>query len=211
MLQDDPVPGMWADPAPHRPVPFRASIRLDLAAYREQGRQVGSPRGSAAVVLSSAGFHAVLLYRVAHAARHAAGPAGAILAGALFWLTRHLYFCSIASSARLHGGLILPHPQGIVIGPDSAVGPGGWIEQNVTFGGSPGKAGMPRVGAGVRIACGAVLIGPVAVGDGSRIGPYAVVAADVPPRSAVDCPPPESRPSTRRPLAESRDALPRGA
>jgi len=202
MVYDDPEPGAWADPAPERPVPFRASVRLDLAAYREYGRQLGSPGGSPAVALGSAGFHAVLLYRIAHATRRVARPVGAILAGFLFWLSRHLYFCSIASTARLHGGLILPYPQGIVIGPGSVVGPGGWIEQNVTFGGTAGKVGLPRVGAGVRIACGAVLIGPVAVGDGSRIGPYAVVAADVPARSAVDGSPPESRPLPRRPPAD---------
>ena len=184
----------WSDPDPRRPVPLRAALRQDLAAYVALGRDDGRARGRAAAALGSPGFHVQVLYRVAHLARHGGGVPGRFVAGLLFWLTRHAYFCSIASTARLHGGLVLPNPQGIVIGGGSEVGPGGVIEQNVTLGGSSGKAGMPRVGAGARLGCGAVLVGPVAVGDGVEVGPYAVVWIDVPARSAVLAPPPELRP-----------------
>ena len=200
--------GGWADPVPRRSVPFWEAVREDVAAHVEHARSAGKPRGRLGIVLGSAGFHAVLLYRIAHAARPA-GPIGAVAAGILFWMTRHLYFCSLSSTARLHGGLILPHPQGIVVGPGTVVGPGGWIEQNVTFGGAPRSDGMPRVGAGVRIACGAVLVGPVTVGDSARIGPYAVIAADIPPGASVDVPGSEVRVSSRR-RPDSHAALPRG-
>ena len=51
---------------------------------------------------------------------------------------------------RLHGGLILPHPQGIVVGPGVVLGPRAWIFQNVTIGGRTGKVGTARVGADAR-------------------------------------------------------------
>ena len=43
--------------------------------------------------------------------------------------------------------MILPHPQGIVIGAGVVVGPRAWIFQNVTIGGGPGKIGVPVIGA----------------------------------------------------------------
>jgi serine O-acetyltransferase len=145
------------------------------------------------VLLGSSGFHVTTLYRLAHVARHRLGPLGRVLAGAIFWLVRHGYGCSIATTARLHGGLILPHPQGIVIGPGVVVGPRSWIFQNVTLGGVPGKPGAPRVGADARLYAGAVLVGPITVGDAVMVGANAVVARDVPSRSAVYAPRAEGR------------------
>jgi serine O-acetyltransferase len=129
----------------------------------------------------------MVLHRLAHTLTHRAGIVGRAAAGLLFWAIRHGYGCSIASTARLHGGVVLPHPQGIVIGPGAVVGPGAWIFQNVTIGGAPGKVGLPRVGADARIYCGAVLTGPIAVGDNVMVGANAVVARDVPGRTLVRC------------------------
>jgi serine O-acetyltransferase len=137
------------------------------------------------VALTSAGFRATLLYRLGHTARGRGGAIGRIVAAFLYWIGRHWYGCSLASTARLHGGLVLPHPQGIVIGGDAVVGPGAWVFQNVTIGGAPERAGMPRIGADARIYAGAVVTGPVRVGDEVVIGANAVVSRDVPSRSAV--------------------------
>ena len=41
----------------------------------------------------------------------AAPRVGRALASVLYWWNRHFYVCSIAPTARLHGGVILPHPQ----------------------------------------------------------------------------------------------------
>jgi serine acetyltransferase len=45
--------------------------------------------------------------------------------------------------------------------------------------------GMPRVGADARIYSGAVIAGPIAVGDNVMIGANAVVTRDIPPRTLV--------------------------
>ncbi len=105
-----------------------------------------------------------------------------------FWIGRHWYGCAIAPSARLHGGLILPHPQGIVIGAGTVVGPHSWIFQNVTLGGGIGKTGMPHVGCEARIYTGAVIAGPVRVGDRVVVSANAVVSRDVPDRAKVRTP-----------------------
>ncbi len=115
-------------------------------------------------------------------------------AGLIGWTLRHTYGCTIAASARLYGGLTLPHPQNLVIGPGSVIGPYSWVFQNVTLGGVPGRAGLPRIGRDARIYPGAVLVGPIRVGDNVMIGANAVVDADVPAYHAVRCHPPDFDP-----------------
>lgn len=195
--QAEAGPSRWADPAPHRPVPFWEAVRCDVVAHvpvpLRRSSRLGWLRMVAWVFLRSSGFHVTLGYRVGHSAR-AFGPPGKAVAGLLFWWNRHAYGCSIASSARLHGGLILPHPQGIVVGAHVVVGPRAWLFQNVTLGGSPGKAGMPAVGSDARIYAGAVLTGPIIVGDNVMVGANAVVARDVPDRTVVRSAPVEFAP-----------------
>ena len=178
----------WED-GPGRPLPFWSSLRRDLIAHvPPEGRGMsrwGWARTAILVGLGSSGFHVVGLYRLAHALRQRAGGPGKAMAGLIFWTIRHAYGCTIAPSARLHAPLILPHPQGIVIGAGVVVGPRAWIYQNVTLGGAPGKSGLPRVGADARIYAGAVLAGPIVVGDNVLIAANAVVHRDVPPRTAV--------------------------
>src|SRR5262249_15587413 len=113
------------------------------------------------VGLRSSGFRCVAVYRLAHAARTWLGIFGRPVAAALFWFARHWYGCTLAPKSQLGGGLILPHPQGIVIGPEVIVGRRAWIFQNATIGGAPGKVGMPRIGDDARVYAGAVITGPV--------------------------------------------------
>jgi serine O-acetyltransferase len=195
-------PSDWVDPAPDRPVPFREGVRQDVLAHvhpdhRRQSR-LGWARITLGVILRSSGFHLAFLYRVAHALYFRLGPPGRVLAGLLFWWNRHYYGCSIAPTARLHGGLILSHPQGIVVGPGAVLGPRGWIFQNVTVGGVPGLDGLPRVGADARIFAGAVLAGPITLGDNVMVGANAVVYRDVPSRTLVRSAPPEFGPLPER-------------
>jgi serine O-acetyltransferase len=195
-------PQVWTDPAPHRPVPFWESVRQDVIAHvspAQRGQSWWWRAGTTALVaLGSSGFRVTLVYRLAHTLRHRTGPLGRVLAAPLYWWNRHFYGCSIAPIARLYGGLILPHPQGIVVGHEVVIGPRCWIFQNASLGGAPGKVGMPRVGADARIYAGAVLSGPIAVGDNVTIGANAVVSRDVPDRTMVRCPMAEFSPEPDR-------------
>ena len=201
-------PPAWVDPGPDRPVPFWRAVRQDLVAHVPPERRDRSRRSwallAAAIAVRSSGFHVTSLYRVAHALHHRTGRPGRVLAGLVFWGVRHFYGCAIASTARLHGGLILPHPQGIVVGADVVVGPRSWIFQNVTLGGMPGRVGMPRVGADARIFAGAVLAGPIVVGDSVMVGANAVVHRDEPGRTTIRCPPTKLSPLPERFLGDGQ-------
>lgn len=136
-----------------------------------------------------------LLYRLGAAARPRLWPLGVLLSKACFWIGRHWYGCSIAGTARIGGGLILPHPQGIVIGPGVEIGERAWVFQNVTIGGGgPKRPGVPTIGDDARVYAGAVIAGPVTLGDHVAVGANAVVSFDVAGHSFVSAPRAETAP-----------------
>ena len=83
-------------------------------------------------------------------------------------------------NARIDGGLLLPHPNGIVIHPEAVIGPNCLIFQQVTLGTGGRIAGCPRLGGHVDVGAGAKILGGVTVGDHAKIGANAVVLDDVP-------------------------------
>lgn len=95
-------------------------------------------------------------------------------------------FWSIATGAdipvnsRIAGGLLLPHPNGVVVHPDSEIGPNCLLFQQVTLGTVQGRDGVPRLGGNVVVGAGAKILGPISIGDHALIGANAVVLQDVP-------------------------------
>lgn len=101
-----------------------------------------------------------------------------------FIVLRHRFWSAICGSdiplnAKLGGGVIVLHPQGVVIHPDAVVGPNCLILQQVTLGTGP-RPGLPRIGGHVDIGAGAKILGGVVIGDHARIGANAVVLQDIP-------------------------------
>ena len=101
---------------------------------------------------------------------------------------RHRFWSVVTGSdipltCRIGGGLLLPHPNGIVIHPDAVIGPNCLIFQQVTIGAV--KGGVPTLGGHVDIGAGAKVLGAIRVGDHAVIGANAVVLSDVPPRSTA--------------------------
>ena len=84
----------------------------------------------------------------------------------------------IPLNARIGGGLLIPHPNGIVIHPDVCVGPNCLIFQQVTLGARNAK--VPTVGGHVDFGAGAKVLGGIAIGDHANVGANAVVLIDVP-------------------------------
>lgn len=80
---------------------------------------------------------------------------------------------------RIGGGLLLPHPNGVVIHPGVSLGPNCLVFQQVTLGANV-QPGLPRIGGHVDIGAGAKILGGVTIGDHVRIGANAVVVCDVP-------------------------------
>lgn len=95
----------------------------------------------------------------------------------------------IPLNAKIGGGLLIPHPSGIVIHPQAEIGVNCLIMQQTTLGVRAGRKGAPVLGGHVDIGAGAKILGPVRIGDHARIGANAVVLADVPAkRSAAGVP-----------------------
>jgi serine O-acetyltransferase len=99
-------------------------------------------------------------------------------------ILRHRVWGSISGAdiplnCQIGGGLLLPHPNGVVIHPDAIVGPNCLIFQQVTLG-TLASGGAPVIGGHVDIGAGAKILGQIVIGDHARIGANAVVLTDVP-------------------------------
>ena len=80
----------------------------------------------------------------------------------------------IPLNCQIQGGLLLLHPNGIVIHPAASIGPNCLILQQVTI-----VEGV-KIGGHVDIGAGAKIISAVSIGDHAKIGANAVVLCDVP-------------------------------
>lgn len=113
---------------------------------------------------------------------------------------RHRFWSAVTSAdiplgSTIGGGLLLPHPAGIVVHPDARIGPNCLIMQGVTIGQNRGP-GVPTIGGHVDIGPGAVILGAVTVGDHATVGANAVVLHDVPAHAVVVGAP--ARPTNKR-------------
>ncbi|MBK7285455.1 MAG: hypothetical protein IPI83_15080 [Sphingomonadales bacterium] len=74
----------------------------------------------------------------------------------------------------------MPHPLGIVISGGVKIGSNVSILQNVTLGRVATEHFDPTLGDHVEIGAGAVVLGAIHVGSGSKVGANSVVLRDVP-------------------------------
>lgn len=89
----------------------------------------------------------------------------------------------IPIECNIGGGLVMPHPNGIVIHSNVSIGPNCLIFQQVTLGWSGG--GSPTLGGHVDIGAGAKVIGPIHLDHHCKVGANAVVLCNVPMYSTV--------------------------
>lgn len=85
----------------------------------------------------------------------------------------------IPINCKLGGGLLLPHPNGVVVHPDAKIGCNCLFLQQVTI------VGGVKIGGHVDIGAGAKIIRPVTIGDHAKIGANAVVLKDIPSRTTA--------------------------
>ncbi len=106
---------------------------------------------------------------------------------------RHRFWSAVTGAdipldCQIGGGLLLPHPNGVVIHPGARIGPNCLIFQQVTIGTRAGSM-PPVIGGHVDIGTGAKILGNVHIGDHACIGANAVVLMDVPAgKTAVGIP-----------------------
>ncbi|OYN87940.1 serine O-acetyltransferase [Parenemella sanctibonifatiensis] len=162
---------------------FWGRIREDLdAAMREDP----AARSRVEVALMYPGVHAVWAHRVCH---HiwTTQPALRPLARGISQLARALTGIEIHPGAVIGRRVFIDHGMGVVIGETAEVGDDVLIYHQVTLGGrSRGRFKRhPTVGNNVLLGAGAKIIGPVTIGDGTKVGANALVVKDVAPGSVV--------------------------
>ncbi len=143
-------------------------------------------KSALSVILTYPGVKAVFLHKVAHFF-HLAGFQ--LLARIISQTSRFFTGIEIHPAAKIGKNLFIDHGMGVVIGETSEVGNDVTIYHAVTLGGiSPSidserqrhEKRHPTIGNDVVIGSGAQVIGPVKVGNGSRVAANAVVVNDVP-------------------------------
>lgn len=136
------------------------------------------------VIVSSPGFHALVMYRWFH---HLHNRNFKKTARLLSTFTRCLTGVDIHPGAKIGKGVMIDHGSGVVIGETCEIGDGVVIYQGVTLGGTGKDIGKrhPTIGNNVMISAGAKVLGPFKVGDNSKIGANSVVLKEVPPNSTV--------------------------
>jgi serine O-acetyltransferase len=101
-----------------------------------------------------------------------------------FVVLQHRFWSSVCGAdiplnTTLGGGLIMTHPNGIVIHPEARIGANCLILQQVTIG-MGNVPGVPVIGGHVDIGAGAKILGGIRIGDHAKIGANSVVLNDVP-------------------------------
>jgi serine O-acetyltransferase len=102
-----------------------------------------------------------------------------------YWVLQHRLWSIVTAAdvpivCQLGGGLMLIHPVGVVIKPNSRIGVNCLISQQVTLGVGGPIPGAPTLDGHVDVGAGAKILGGVRIGDHARIGANAVVLRDVP-------------------------------
>lgn len=141
-------------------------------------------RNKLEVLLCYPGLHALSLHRLAHRLWKRNFK---LLARLISHISRFLTGIEIHPGARIGRGFFIDHGMGVVIGETAEIGDDVLIYQGVVLGGTSLEKHKrhPTIGNNVVIGSAAILLGPIIVGDGARIGSNSVVIHSVPPGSTV--------------------------
>lgn len=160
---------------------FVADVKEDIAAFRARDP---AAKSDAEILLLYSGMHARLAHRLSHAL-HEKGhtfTARAVSQGAKF-----LTGIEIHPAAKIGKGLVIDHGSGVVIGETAEIGDNCTIYQGVTLGGTGKDVGKrhPTLGNNVMVGAGAKVLGPLEIGDNTKIAAGAVVLENIPSDSTA--------------------------
>ena len=156
-------------------------IRKDIGVVFERDPAAQS---ALEILLCYPGFHAVHLHRASHWLwTHDLR----LLARFLSHVARFLTGIEIHPGATIGEGFFIDHGMGVVIGETAEIGRNVTLYHGVTLGGTSWKKGKrhPTIGDNVIIGANAAILGPIRVGENSKIGSGSVVNKEVPPHSTV--------------------------
>ena len=156
-------------------------LKNDIATIKERDP---AARSNAEILLLYSGLHAMFAYRVAHKLYLSEHYFSARM---ISQIARRLTGIEIHPGATIGSGLFIDHGMGVVIGETTEIGDNCTLYQGVTLGGTGKDTGKrhPTLGDNVLVGAGAKVLGPVNIGDGSKIAAGAVVLKDVPENSTA--------------------------
>ncbi|MGQ9475379.1 MAG: serine O-acetyltransferase [Actinomycetota bacterium] len=157
------------------------TLRGDIQAARDRDP---AARSTLEIILAYPGVHALWIHRIAHWLWNRGVQ---LLPRLISHLNRWLTGIEIHPGAKIGKRVFIDHGMGVVIGETTEIGDNVTLYQGVTLGGTGKEKGKrhPTVGKNVVIAAGAKVLGPITIGDDSKVGAGAVVIRDVPPRCTV--------------------------
>ena len=137
------------------------------------------------ILLLYPGIHAYIIYRLSHFLWKCKLK---FLGRAVSQLGRFLTGIEIHPGATIGKRLFIDHGMGIVIGETAVIGDDVTIYHLSTLGGTgknKGKKRHPTIKNNVMIGAGSKILGPVTIGENSKIGAGAIVTKNVPDSSTV--------------------------
>ena len=141
-------------------------------------------RSTLEVLLFYPGLHALWLHRLAHWLwTHKLRLPGRYVSH----VSRFLTGIEIHPGAAIGRRFFIDHGAGVVIGETTEIANDVLMYQGVVLGGTSLEKDKrhPTIGNNVVIGSAAILLGPITIGDGSRVGANSVVVRSVPPGSVV--------------------------
>ena len=135
-------------------------------------------------LLLYAGVWAILFHRFSHLLFALKIP---FLPRLISQVARFLTGIEIHPGASIGSGFFIDHGNGVVIGETAEIGNNVIMFHQVTLGGRGFATGKrhPTVGSNVMLGAGSTILGPVFIGDNSKIGAGTVVLDNVPEDSVV--------------------------
>ena len=135
-------------------------------------------KSSLEVILLYPSIHAIILYRIAHVLYN---HKIYFISRALSQLARFFTGIEIHPGAKIGRGLFIDHGMGVVIGETTEIGDNVTLYQGVTLGGTGKDTGKrhPTLESDVVVGAGAKILGPIRIGNGSKVGANAVVLKDL--------------------------------
>lgn len=156
-----------------------SDIRADLARHRVCGRIA-----TLKALLFNLPLQVVLSYRMHRYLSHRSFAKLSLLQILISRWQATSGNCQLSPKADIGGGLLLPHPLGVVIGIGCKLGRDVTLYQGVTLG-ADRDGGYPELGDGVTIYPQSCVVGRVRLGDQSVLGACSFLKQDLPPRSVA--------------------------
>ena len=160
---------------------FFRSVRLDILAVKDRDP---AARNFLEILINYPGFHAIFWHRIANILWTFRLK---LIARLLSNILRTLTGIEIHPAAKIGEGFFIDHGMGVVIGETSEIGTNVTIYQGVTLGGVSANQGKrhPTIGDNVIIGAGSKILGPLIIGENTKIGANSVVIDDIPENSTV--------------------------